>query len=141
MSTAPTYRLGVMLYLGLALLALSCGAAGPPLYQVRGKVFFQDKPAEGAVVVFHPSKSTPEALRPSGVVDADGCFSLNTHPHGAGAPAGDYGVVITWLPANARQAENARNKLPARYADPQAPILKATVKEGANELEPFKLTR
>ena len=35
---------------------------------------------------------------------------------------------------------NPKNKLPNKYGDPSKPALKATVKEGENNLEPFKLT-
>jgi hypothetical protein len=37
--------------------------------------------------------------------------------------------------------ENAKNKLPARYADPATSKLKATVTTGPTELEPFRLTK
>jgi len=131
--------LGCLLTGFLALLTASCGDGGPTLYPVGGKVFFHDAPAEGATVVLHPSD--PKAAKPSGTVGADGTFTLLTHPHGEGAPAGDYTVVVTWYPPNARGLDNPKNKLPARYADPAQSGLKATVKAGPTELDPFKLTK
>src|SRR5262245_36435701 len=89
-----------LLYAASALLALgavSCGG-GPKLHPVRGKVLFQGKPTDGAVVVFHPTGADAAALKPSGTVGPDGTFSLSTHPHGDGAPAGDYVVAVTWFP-------------------------------------------
>jgi hypothetical protein len=125
-----------------ALSSTSCAKSGPKLYPVRGKVLYLDKAPEGATVVFQLTGNAPDAPKPTGVVAADGTFSLKTHPHGEGAPAGEYGVLITWLPPDARSAwDNVVNKLPARYADPTSPRLKATVKEGSNDLETFKLTR
>jgi hypothetical protein len=124
-----------------ALLVASCGGAGVKLHPVRGKVLYLDQPAEGATVVFQPVNSTGDSLMPSGTVGADGSFTLTTHPHGEGAPAGEYVILVTWLPANARELENPKNKLPPKYASPTDSQLRATVKEGPNELEPFRLTK
>jgi hypothetical protein len=64
-----------------------------------------------------------------------------THPFGNGAKAGEYTVTISWFGEDARQQENAKSKLPKRYADPEkTPIPKVTIKEGNNELPPFQLT-
>jgi hypothetical protein len=113
------------------------------LYPVKGQVFYLDHPAAGAQVVFQPAGETPvgEAVTPSGTVAADGSFTLSTYPHGDGAPAGEYNVLVTWYPPNARELENPVNKLPAKYAEPGSTLLKATVKEGDNVLEPFRLTK
>jgi hypothetical protein len=112
------------------------------LYSVRGRVFFQDKPAEGALVVFQStSTADPKALKPSGTVGPDGSFTLNTYPHGEGAPAGEYVVLVTWYPPDAREQENAQNQLPDRYADPTAGLLRATIRPEPNELPAFRLTR
>jgi hypothetical protein len=123
----------------LALLAASCGGGGPTLHPVSGKVFFNGRPAEGAIVVLHPAD--PNGPKPSATAGADGSFTLSTHPHGEGAPAGDYAVVVTWFPPDAREVDNPRNKLPARYADPAQSGLKATVQAGPTELQPFQLTK
>ncbi|HKB04971.1 MAG TPA: hypothetical protein VKD90_22300 [Gemmataceae bacterium] len=124
-----------------AVLVASCGGGGPKLHPVRGKVLYLDQPAEGAIVVFQPANSTADSPMPSGTVGADGTFTLRTHPHGEGAPAGDYVVLVTWLPPNAREMENPPNKLPPKYASLTDSPLKATVKSGSNELEPFRLTK
>jgi hypothetical protein len=124
-----------------AMLVPACGGGGTKLYPVRGKVLYLDQPAEGAVVVFQPVNSGPDSLTPSGIVGADGTFSLRTHPHGDGAPTGEYVVLVTWLPPNAREQENPKNKLPPKFASPTDSPLKATVKAGTNELAPFMLTK
>ena len=119
-----------------------CGASGPKLNPVRGKVLFMDQPAEGATIVFQPKGGANAATTmPFGTVLADGSFSLTTDPHGEGAPAGDYSVLISWHPPDAREQNNPHNKLPAKYSDPTAPLLTATVQEGENDLPPFKLTK
>jgi hypothetical protein len=124
-----------------ALLIASCTGGGPKLHPVRGTVLYLDQPAEGAIVVFQPANSTADSPMPSGTVGADGTFTLRTQPHGNGAPAGDYVVLVTWFPPNSREQENPKNKLPPKYASPTESPLRATVKAGSNELEPFRLTK
>ena len=74
-----------------------------------------------------------------GTVGADGSFSVTTHPYGEGAVAGDYVVLITMYGPDPKDPEKSISKLPAKYADQSTPIFKATVKEGQNELEPFRM--
>ncbi len=135
-------RLGTVIPTALVCTLLpSCGG-GVKLHPVRGKLFYLDQPADGASVVFQLLGDGPaKELRPSGKVGADGSFTLTTHPHGPGAPAGEYIVLITWYPANARDVEDPVNKLPARYADPTAKLLHATIKDGPTELPPFRLSK
>src|SRR5437588_294117 len=102
-----------------------CGSRGVKVYPVRGQVLFDGKPAGGATVVFHPTatdpKSTEQPPTPTGTVEADGSFTLMTHPYGAGAPAGEYLVAIVWLDRSKRSEDRSEeravvpNKLPARY--------------------------
>ena len=132
-------RAGVLALL-LALTA-GCGNEGPKLYPVTGQVFHGDKPAAGANVVFQLKEGPqqPGAPIPSAIVQEDGSFTIRTHPHGEGAPPGDYKVLITWYPPNSREVENPVNKLPQRYGSPETTPLTIVVKEGANELEPFRI--
>jgi hypothetical protein len=139
----------VQLVLRVLLLVAACAAIAGcekspfKLYPVSGKVLFKGQPAEGAQVVFQPAAGTSEtAPKPPlafGTVQADGSFKLYTDPYGSGAPAGDYVVLITWYGENPRNPEQKINRLPPKYADPTAPLLKVTVKQGQNDLEPFQL--
>ena len=143
MSRRPWSRrvVGVGAFLG-CLLASSCGSAGPKLHPVRGQVLFQDKPAEGALVVFHPVRADAEAVPPSGIVGADGSFTLASRTPSDGAPAGEYVVAIVWFDKEIQiDANNAelKNRLPAHYGDAKTSPLRAQVKEGPNQLEPFRL--
>src|SRR5438874_776593 len=96
--------------IGLALAALAvagCGRKLTDVYPVRGQVFYNGKPTPGARVVFHPvrageAKSAVQTHLPTGEVQADGSFTLRTHPLGDGAPAGEYLVAIVWLDDNRR---------------------------------------
>jgi hypothetical protein len=91
------------------------------------------------MVVFHRKDGGPNTPTPTGTVQADGSFTLRTHPLGDGAPPGEYTVVITWYPPNARELENPRNKLPARYASVVESPLTASIGEGPTELQPFEI--
>jgi hypothetical protein len=116
-----------------------CGTNGPKMFAVNGAVFVGDQPAEGATVVFQPKATEPGALTPSGTVGADGTFRVSTHPHGEGAPPGEYAVLVTWYPADARGQDNPKNKLAAKYADPKQTPFRVTVEAKSNELEPFRI--
>lgn len=118
---------------------VSCGPAGPVLHPVRGTAHFEGQPAEGATVILEPVGGGE--LKPSGTVAADGSFTVTTHPHGSGAPAGEYAVLVTWFPPDARSMDNPKNKLPAKYGDPaKTPVPKVTVPAGGTDIPPIKLT-
>ncbi len=135
----PLSKLLVLL-VGCALLA-ACNTSPIKLYPVKGKVLVKDQPANGAQIVFRPVDENPEtkSTMSYGSVDAEGNFTLRTDPYGEGAPAGEYNVLISWYSGDPENPLSAKSKLPAKFADPAAPILKATVKEGPNDLEPFNL--
>jgi hypothetical protein len=124
----------------LAVGGLSCGPSGPVLHPVRGSVHYEGQPAEGATVILDPVGGGGTA-KPSGTVAADGSFTVTTHPHGSGAPPGEYTVLISWFPPDARQSDNPKNKLPARYGDPaKTPVPKVTVSAGGTDIPPIQLT-
>jgi hypothetical protein len=127
--------------LALVMLGGACNKSTVKLHPVKGKVLFKDQPADGAQIVFRPANEDPAAKLPTpyATVGADGGFTLRTEPHGEGALPGDYIVMISWYGPDPKNPEQSVNKLPTKYADPTTPLLKVTVKEGINELEPFKL--
>jgi hypothetical protein len=128
----------------LALLNCSQASQGPKLYPVKGQVFLKDRPATGARLVLVPVDD-PKAEKPSAIVDENGSFQLATRQPGDGAPAGEYGVSITWFerrkidPQKEDDTQQFVDKLGGRYADPKASKLKVKITEGPNELPPFKL--
>lgn len=141
----------ILLLLLIGFFASGCNRSTMKLYPVKGKVTYKGQPANGAQIVFRPVNEAAEAPEASdktpatptatsyGTVDADGNFSLRTDPYGEGAPPGEYNVLITWNATDPEDPLSSKSKSPAKYADPSAPILKATVKEGPNELAPFNL--
>ena len=115
--------------------------SGSNLQPVVGRVLYLEEPAEGATVVFQPVDSSSSSPTPRGIVQADGTFTLQTHPRGEGAPPGEYLVLVIWYSPDARQTENAKNRLPARYSQPSESPLKATVGKGKNDVGTFRLTK
>jgi len=129
---------GVGLVLAAALLAASCSSpAGDqkPVFPVRGQVFYQDKPAAGAFILFVPvnEPAEPKDPRPRATVEKDGSFALSTYGDKDGAPAGEYIVTVTW------PGPEQDDRLQGHYADKGKKLLRATVKEAPNDLPVFKL--
>jgi hypothetical protein len=146
MTTLPVRGRRLAFVLLAALAAGACTSQGTdrgkPVQPVRGKVFVQKVPAAGVFVLFVPvnEPANPTEPRPRAEVKDDGSFTLSTYGDGDGAPAGEYIVVVTWpgkvLPDG---REEPPDKLFGRYADAQRSKLRATVKDGKNELDPFQL--
>ena len=141
-------RFAVGTLLLAAVLGVSCRGGRRPVFPVRGQVFFEGKPTPEALVIFHPlDDPDPNAPRPVARVAADGSFAPTTYTTDDGAPAGRYAVTVAWVKErdnqNAPRGEerDPQNLLPDRYAKPETSGLEVHVKEGANELAPFRLTR
>jgi hypothetical protein len=140
-----------LLFLVIPAALSSCGR-GERLNSVRGQVFYEGKPADGAVVFFHPQTPRPSkdeapgdhpspADLPSGKVGPDGWFELTTYKRGKGASAGRYAVTISWTNSPTGADDDEKELLPPRYLDPATSQLTAEVKQGDNQLSPFLLTR
>lgn len=113
-----------------------------PVYPVRGQVFYQGRPAVGALVRLHPLPPTPTPpFLPRGLVGADGSFTLTTYDPGDGAPAGDYAVSLDWRRKHTEEeSEEGLSLLPARYCRPETSGLQVTIRpQEQNDLAPFQL--
>jgi hypothetical protein len=155
MRTQPTARtIGTGSFILLPAVAISvalagCGDGRIATYPVTGTVLVDGRPAEGAVVICVPtSTSEPEAdrLRPFGVADAQGRFTLKTFEPGDGAPAGEYKVLIEWpAPVSADAARGGGraavgpDRLRGKYFKLDQSNLAMSVKEESNDLPPFEL--
>jgi hypothetical protein len=125
--------------------ATSCSSG--TLHPVRGKVVVGDKPAAGAVVMFHPEGGDLNDVPATGVAADDGTFTLATGDK-PGARAGKYVITVVW-PDPAKKptqqqimmglAPDAPDVLAGRFATKQVSPLRAEVKPGENTLEPFDL--
>lgn len=144
----------------VALMATGCGGdelRKLPVAQARGKVLYKGKPPVGAVVLLVPAKdASPDAIKPRGVVGADGVFELATYPSADGkadgAPPGEYRVSLRWTTRRKSATDDDEggppgppggvqpDRLGERYSDPAASGLTLTVdKTGAVTPEVIEL--
>lgn len=73
-----------------AVISAGCGPSGPKLFPATGTVTFEDKPVEGASVLFVPQAGAPSLA----TTDAAGKYTIATRGQ-PGAPAGTYKVSIS----------------------------------------------
>jgi hypothetical protein len=132
-----------VLFLGLLVLQISCSRGDRrPLSRVKGKVLFEGRPAENAVVFFHPrDKSEKDRPTPQGRVDADGAFQLTTYDANDGAPPGQYVVTVVWAEYGKRSDDITKLLVPPRYMSPATSGLSAEVGDRSTELPPFHLKK
>src|SRR5262249_26417852 len=76
----------------LALVLLVACGCGKRMSKVEGTVLLDDKPLDGATVVFQPEEGGQPA---TGMTGSDGVFHLTTRTTGDGARTGNYKVTIT----------------------------------------------
>lgn len=135
----------LILLVPLSLLC-SCGKDNnwKEVFPVRGSLFVDGKPAEGAFVTFLAEEdlANPRALRSTAVVQADGTFRVTTYLAEDGAPAGKHIVTAYWpepLPENSSPTDVGRDRLQGRYVRSDNPLAHVTVEEQENVLEPFQV--
>ena len=114
----------------------------PPVYKASGQVTYQDKPLEGALVLYHPTMGDTSAF---GRTDSDGKFELTTFDQHDGAPEGSYKVVVTKFeyevkptkydsPEEKSVARIPKAVVPKKYSKKETTDLTADVKsDGPNE--------
>lgn len=143
----------VMLAGGIGTLAgcgnATAGARPESLVPVKGCVTMDNKPIEGAMVVFSPRSSTTSGDGSIGITDANGNYEA-TSGGANGAAVGSYKIMISRLtdptgkpvvatletpPANLGAVES----MPPKYADHAMTTLKCTVAAGGGTFD-FKLT-
>jgi hypothetical protein len=122
---------------------VGCGSNGR--HPVYGKVLYNGEPAVGANVTFVRTgvAAGTDNQAAQGTVQEDGTFTL-AGPTGAGAPPGDYSVLVEWKEGAGKikgrsPALNAPDRLKNRYMNPNKPLLTATIEAKTNQLSPFEL--
>lgn len=108
------------------LLAAGCGGGDrPKLVTVTGKVLHKGQPLTAGSVTFHPVPGvTYNGDRPSSVLQVDGSFTMQTYPHGDGAPPGSYKVTLSNELATRIKLPNYANaeKTPLKIDIPDAGV-------------------
>jgi predicted small lipoprotein YifL len=122
-----------LMAVGAAALA-GCGASGPKLIPVSGKVTLDGKPAkEGGVMFISASNSMSQLV---GSIQPDGTYSIITQRE-PGAPAGEYRVTVlvteTKKDASGNYTGLPRTLSNKQYSNPNTTPLKIEVQEGAPE--------
>ena len=128
--------------LTLAALAAGCGPGHKSIYPVRGEVRVEGRAPVHALVTFHPvADDGREAIHPTGSVDDQGRFTLTSYASGDGAPEGEYRVTVAWFLSSGRPDDDRPpvNYLPVRYSRADTTPLRAVVRKGGVNLEPFQL--
>jgi hypothetical protein len=137
-------RVAVVLALAAGVGTTSCSSSGT-LHPVQGKVMAGDKPAGGALVMFHAEGADINSVPATATVGPDGTFTLATG-NKAGAAAGRYVVTVVWPDPTKKPTEqqammglapDAPDLLGGRYGTRQTSPLRAEVKAGPNSLDPF----
>jgi len=139
-------RRWVLLFLVLSLTTIGCSSevARLPVVRLTGSATFQNAPAAGAMLVFHPQggESLTRQLRPLATVQNDGSFTAYTYDYGDGLPTGDYAITVHWFRAGGdNEGDTQTSRIAAKYAKPETSGLKATITSGDNTLSPIVLTR
>jgi hypothetical protein len=145
----PVLTRRLLLSLPFASILALAGCGGESLSPVRGKVIVNGKPAVGASVMFFPEGSSDiHAMPGSGVVEADGSFTIASGMK-AGMKPGKYIVTVVWPdPAKAPTPQqrmaganpnDAPDLLGGRYATREKSTLRAEVTAKSTELEPFAI--
>jgi hypothetical protein len=142
MLTNRRLRIAFLALFALALFALTgCGAK--KVYPVHGQVLAgKNKPAKGAVVVFHSAAGDDDnEARPVATVDDKGEFVLSTYKNGDGAPVGEYHLTIIWpAPKRTPLDREGGDLLRGRYADPASSPISFTVEKSSdNEVPTIQL--
>ncbi|HVS35033.1 MAG TPA: hypothetical protein VMS17_05585 [Gemmataceae bacterium] len=126
----------------VALAACGCGNGRTPVYPVHGEVHVDGQLPVHALVTFHPvAGDGTGVVLPTGQVDDKGRFTLTSYVSGDGAPEGEYRVTVAWFLSSGRLNDDSPpvNCLPSRYARPDTTPLRAVVRKGGVDLEPFQL--
>jgi hypothetical protein len=139
-------RLNRTPYLSVAslLVAIATGCGGTGLVEVTGMISVDGKPAEGAVLIFHPEGAGSVA---SGAADSNGKYKLVSSMTPGVAP-GKYKVTATWPDPSKKPSDkeimmgvvrDAPDLLKSKYVSLDRTTLTAEISSSTRELPPFDL--
>lgn len=126
------------------LLLVGCGAkpkVTEGLKEVTGKITYKDQPLTSGIVTFFTEKR--EGMSATGIINADGTYSLRTNAHSPGAKPGNYKIRIESWSVPPQIADDAvvpgKSAIPEKYGNVEQSGLTATVKDDAKQTIDLKL--
>ena len=124
---------------------VGCGKAGPSLVPAKGTITVDGKPADGAVLIFHPAAG--KGTIASAAADAAGAFTITSNGN-PGIVTGSYKVTVTW-PDPAKKPkefklggsiEDAPDLLEGRFVTVDKAATTVEITTATKELPPIALT-
>lgn len=137
-------RASMIVLVSLCGLVAGCGESNQ-LVQATGSITVDGKPAEGAVLLFHPESDGELA---SGEADATGSFALTSNMRPGIAP-GRYRVTASWPDPSKRatkedlqagRSDDAPDLLQGKYVQLNTTTLSAEITPQTSQIELFELT-
>ena len=133
---------GCLLVGGLVLVA-GCAKSGEKLYPVKGKISVDGKPADGAILLFHPQGGGQVS---TATADANGNYAC-VHNTAPGIPTGKYTITVSWPdPAKRNATSTAMGQTPdvpdllrGKYAMRERSTLTIDVTPTTTELPPIEI--
>lgn len=126
-------------FLLLSVFALAVSGCGPSkdvpaTAPVEGTVTYQGEPVESGTVTFFPEGGERPA---SGLLGANGEFTLTTYEKGDGAVLGTHKVVVVSMKDSATVGTGTSmdSAIPLKYSTPDTTPLSYEVEEGQNTFE------
>lgn len=145
-SSNPRKCAALAILLACVAVVRGCMVSGPqhsPVFAVRGRLTIGGKPAEKAIVYFHPRQPIDGgSTRPLAMVQADGSFRPTTYHANDGLPAGEYAVTVNWpveYDVAPGESVSGDDRLGGRYSRLDQPPALVTIHAGDNELKPIDL--
>jgi hypothetical protein len=140
------YRCLTLAVVVFSLASFSGCNPGPTLVQVQGKILVDGKPANGAVLLFHPDGGTAKSVSSAQALE-DGTFTLVTDTK-PGILAGNYIVTLTWPDPSHKVsdrdkmmglAEPGKDLLDGKYVMKDRSGIKVEIAAGATTLPPIEV--
>jgi len=133
---------GCLLVGGLVLVA-GCAKSGEKLYPVKGKISVDGKPADGAILLFHPQGGGQVS---TATADANGNYAC-VHNTAPGIPTGKYTITVSWPDPAKRNAPVSMGATPdipdllrSRYAVRDRSDMSVEVSASTTELPTIELS-
>jgi len=143
--TALGYSPFACLLILLVAATSGCGPAGPTLVPAKGTINVDGKPADGAMLIFHPVGGKGSIA--SAAADASGAFAVTSNGN-PGIVTGSYKVTATWPDPAKKPKEfslggtivDAPDLLGGRFVTPDKAVTTIEITPATKQLAPIELS-